>query len=127
MPITSGDRILDILDEIEVSLPGEITEAMDILADRDQIIAEAKRNAQEIIRQAEERRKVMVSESEIVKASEAKAREIILDTKKKCADKHKAANSYVEEIMKRADDEVAAISADIRKTRQELKNSMKQQ
>ena len=123
--LIEGDRVFDVLDEIEDCLPKEISLAKNIVADRDAIIAEAKRNADEIIRQAEERRKIMVSQNEITLAAEAKGKEIIADAKKKSADMHKAANSYVEDIMRRADESISSYAQEIRKSRQSLKSSMK--
>mgnify|MGYP002626920650 CR=1 FL=1 len=130
--LVSGERIYDILDEMEDTLPSEIRQAKNIVADREQILAEAKTNGEEIIRQAEERRKIMVSEHEITHAAEAQAREIIADAKKKANDITKAANNYVDDIMKRTDEAVTscaqninAIGQDIRKTRQNFKHSKK--
>ena len=123
--IISGDRIFDILDEIEDNLPAEISVAKNIVADRDAIIAEAKRNADEIIRQAEERRKIMVSQHEVTLAAEAKAKDIMTDAKKKSVEMHKAANSYVEDIMRRTDESITSYAQEIRKARQNLKSSMK--
>ena len=123
--IISGDRIFDILDEIEDNLPTEISVAKNIVADRDAIISEAKRNADEIIRQAEERRKIMVSQHEVTLAAEAKSKEIIGNAKKKSIEMHKAANSYVEDIMRRTDESITSYAQEIRKARQNLKSSMK--
>ncbi len=123
--IISGDRIFDILDEIEDNLPAEISYAKNVVADRDAIIAEAKRNADEIVRAAEERRRIMVSESEITRAAEQKAKDIIADAKKKSSDMHKAANAYVEDIMRRTDESITSYAQEIRKARQNLKSSMK--
>ena len=123
--IVSGDRIFDILDEIEDNLPAEISVAKNIVADRDAIIEEAHRNADEIIRQAEERRKIMVSQHEVTLAAEAKSKEILSDAKKKAVEMHKAANSYVEDIMRRTDESITSYAQEIRKARQNLKSSMK--
>ncbi len=123
--IISGDRIFDILDEIEDNLPTEISVAKNIVADRDAIIEEARRNADEIIRQAEERRKIMVSQHEVTLAAEAKAKDIMADAKKKSVEMHKAANSYVEDIMRRTDESITSYAQEIRKARQNLKSSMK--
>ncbi|MBR2108340.1 MAG: ATPase [Ruminococcus sp.] len=123
--IISGDRVFDILDEIEDNLPAEISVAKNIVADRDAIIEEAHRNADEIIRQAEERRKIMVSQHEVTLAAEAKSKEILNDAKKKSVEMHKAANSYVEDIMRRADESITSYAQEIRKARQNLKSSMK--
>lgn len=123
--IISGDRVFDILDEIEDNLPAEISVAKNIVADRDAIIEEAHRNADEIIRQAEERRKIMVSQHEVTLAAEAKSKEILNDAKKKSVEMHKAANSYVEDIMRRTDESITSYAQEIRKARQNLKSSMK--
>ncbi len=130
--LVSSDRVFEILDEIEDTLPSEIRQAKNIVADREQILAEAKSNGEEIIRQAEERRKIMVSEHEITHAAEAQAREIISDAKKKSNDITNAANKYVDDIMKRTDEAVndcakniGAIGQDIRKARQNFKQSKK--
>lgn len=123
--LISGERIFDILDEIEDTMPSEIRQAKNIVADREQILAEAKNNGEEIIRQAEERRRIMVSESEITRAAEAQAREIISDAKKKASEVTKAANEYVDGIMKRTDDVVTSCAQEIRKARQNFKSTKK--
>ncbi len=123
--LLSGERIFEILDEIEENLPKEIRQAKGIVSDRDDILAEAKRKEEEVIRQAEARRKVMLSENEIVKAAQAQAKEIIAAAKKKSDDMHKAANSYVANIMERADETISSYAKEIKHTRQEFRNAMK--
>ena len=60
-PLTRGHIMLDanevkqILGEIRDSLPNEIRQAKAIVADRSQIISDAKREAETIVRVAEER------------------------------------------------------------------------
>lgn len=120
--IVSSERIYDIIDEIEDNMPSEVRQAKDVVADREQILAEAKRNKEEIIRQAEERRKIMVSQSEIVKAAESQAKDIIAAAKKKSMDMQKAANDYVDEIMRKTEEVLVAQTQEIKKTRQSFKN-----
>lgn len=120
--IISGERIYDIVDEIEDNLPSEIRQAKDVVADREQILNEARRNGDEIIRQAEERRKIMVSQSEIVKAAEAQAKELLTNAKKKSIEMQKAANDYVEDVMRTTEEMLSAQTAEVKKTRQNFKN-----
>ena len=58
--IVEAEKIYDILDEIQDTLPAEVRQAKNIVADRSQIIAEAKKEADDIIRAAEERKKAMI-------------------------------------------------------------------
>ncbi len=123
--LVSSERIFDILDELEDNLPSEIRQAKGIVADREQILEEARRNGDDIIRQAEERRKIMVSQSEIVRAAEAQAKDILNDAKKKAMDMHKAANDYVDDVMRKTDEALTSQLQDLKKTRQSFKASMK--
>jgi len=124
--IISSERVYDIVDEIEDNLPSEIRQAKDVVADREQILNEARRNGDEIIRQAEERRKVMVSQSEIVKAAEAQAKEILANAKKKSMEMQKATNEYVDDIMRKTEETLAAQISEVKKTRQSFKNRTKE-
>ena len=129
LPLTGGKAVLDIetaldiLDEIQDSLPSEVSQAKGIVADRNQIIAEAKKEAEEIVRAGEEKKKRLVDQSEIVKQAEAQAADIISDAKKKASEMKAAANDYVADLMKRADDILTELTGEIRKTRQDIKAS----
>ena len=54
--MVSSDEIYDILDQIQDAMPAEVRQAKNIVADRKQILAEANRESENIIRSAEERK-----------------------------------------------------------------------
>ena len=68
MPLSGGkalvdaERVREIVDKIRSSLPQEIRQAKAIVSDRSQIIADAKREAETVVRVAEERARVMVNQ-----------------------------------------------------------------
>ncbi len=131
IPLTGGkvmveaEKIYDILDEIQDTLPAEVRQAKNIVSDRSQIIAEAKKESEDIIRAAEERKKAMIDQSEIMRAAKAEATELLNEVKSKCAEMRKAANEYVENIMKKTDDAITAQLTELRKTRQNLRITKK--
>ena len=132
MPLSGGkvlieaDKIYDILDEIQDTLPAEVRQAKNIVADRSQIIAEAKKESEDIIRGAEERKKSMIEQSEVMREAKAEAAELLNDAKAKASEIRKAANDYVENVMKRTDDAITAQLTELRKTRQNLRITKKQ-
>ena len=71
------EKLRAVVDEIRLNIPAEIKQAKGIVADRADIITNAKREADAIIRNAEERAKALVAEEEITKLAQAKAAEII--------------------------------------------------
>ena len=123
--IVEAEKIYDILDEIQDTLPAEVRQAKNIVADRSQIIAEAKKEAEDIIRAAEERKKQLVEQSEIMREAKAEAAELLNDVKAKAAEMRKAANEYVENVLKRTDDAITAQLTELRKTRQNLRITKK--
>ena len=68
-----GEEVRQILDEIKEEIPAEVRKAKAIVADRAQIISEAQREAETIIRVAEEKQKALVNQDEVVRQAQAKA------------------------------------------------------
>lgn len=123
--MVSSDEIYDIIDQIQDAMPAEVRQAKNIVADRKQILAEANRESENIIRAAEERKKAMLNQSEITREAQAKAKEIVDDAKHKSAEIRRAANVYVESIIKRTEECLSIQLSEVRKTRSNLANSQK--
>lgn len=119
--VVNTERIKDIIEEMKTNLPQEVRQAKNIVADRNNILEKAKEEAEEIIQKSEERAKAMIAQSEIVHQAQQKAGEIIADANTKANEIKRAANIYIDKMMKKADDELSAELANIKKTRQSFK------
>lgn len=115
------EAIRAIVDDLRMTMPQEIKQAQGIVADRADIISNAKREADGIIRAAEERAKALVAEEEITKLAQAKAAEIITAAQLKSKEMRRAAQDFVDDLMRRTDDGLTANLAEVRKTRAALK------
>ena len=124
--MVSSDEVYDIIEQIQDAMPAEVRQAKNIVADRSQIIAEAKKESEDIIRAAEDRKKSMIEQSEVMREAKAEAGELLNDAKVKASEIRKAANDYVENVMKRTDDAITAQLTELRKTRQNLRITKKQ-
>ena len=98
-----GEEVKQILDEIREALPQESRQARAIVADRNQIIADARKEAEDIVRRAEERAKTMINHDEIVKQAQAQANEIITQANAKSRERLRVTNEYVDNLMRRTD------------------------
>lgn len=114
------EKLRAVVDDIRLNIPSEIKQARGIVSDRTEIITNAKREADTIIRNADERAKQMVAEQEIVKLAQEKATEIIANAQTKSREMRKAAQDFVDDLMKRADEGLTANLGEIRKTRAAL-------
>ncbi len=128
LPLTGGkglinvERVRDLISEIRDELPNELRQAKAIIADRSQIISEAKGEAETIVSAAEKKAKYMVERDEIVKQAQKMAEEVVLAAKIKARDMKQATNEYIDDVIKHTDEMLTGAVADLRKTRQNLKN-----
>lgn len=119
--IVEVEKLRNIVDDIRMAMPNEIKQAKGICADRADIISNAKKEAESIKRAAEERANQLTSQEEIVKLAHAKASEIITNAQLKSKEMRKAAQDFVDDIMRRVDDGLTANLAEVRKTRAALR------
>ena len=117
------ERIKENFEKIRESLPDEIRQAKAIVADRAQIIEDAKTESSTIIKVAQEKAKNILSHDELVKRAEETSESIISEAKIKARDMKQAANEYVEELMKKTDDVLMNSITELRQARKDLRNS----
>ncbi len=120
------EKVRAIIDDMRMTMPTEVKQAKGIVADRADIINNAKREADSIIRVAEERAKAMVAQEEITKLAQAKAGEVLAAAQKKSRDMRKAAQDFVDDLMLRSDEMLTANLNEIRKTRAALRQQIPQ-
>jgi regulator of protease activity HflC (stomatin/prohibitin superfamily) len=129
MPFSAGkrvvdvDKIRDIVDDVRANLPDEMRQSKKIVAEREQIIADAQREADGLVKQAEERSKLMVSDQEIVKRAQKRAVEILTTAQGQAREISKSATAYCENILKNSEEVMARSIADIKNTRMNLRNA----
>ena len=106
MPLSGGKRIVDVdqirdyLDEVRANLPGELRQAQAIVNDRAQIVDSANAQAQAIVHKAEERARILVSESEIVKNAQQRASEIMAQAQAESRTLRQTTADYCDNMLK---------------------------
>ncbi|WOC31217.1 MULTISPECIES: ATP synthase subunit B family protein [Caproicibacterium] len=127
LPLGHGRAVVDanearqVLDELRECLPNEIREARSIVGNREKVLAGAKKEAESIVHDAEERAKVLLNQEVILQQARKQADELIVTTQKQTRDMRHASSAYVEDLMQRADEGLTASLSELRSTRQNLK------
>lgn len=75
--IVMKDEIYDLLDEMRLKIPDEIKRCAKVVANRDQIIANAEERAEKIIADAKIQAEALVHESEIMRQAYLQANEMV--------------------------------------------------
>ncbi len=120
-----GQEIREIVDEIRELIPDEIRKAREIISQKEQIMIEAQRDADTVVRVAEEKARNIINQDELVRQAQAKANDLIMQGQAKFKEMRNASNYYVDELMRRADESVSDTLAELRKTRQNIKAAQK--
>lgn len=123
--VLDGEQVRQILDEMREMLPQEVHQARAIVADRSQILADAKREADTTVHVAQERAKSLVAQDAVTREAQQRASEIISQAQAKSREMRRATNEYVDDLMKRTDEELTQLLAEERKIRQSIKASQR--
>lgn len=116
------DKMRDCINDLRLNLPTEISNAKNIVRDRKEIVSDANREAENIVRKAEERAKVILSNDEITKAAKQQAAEILAQAQAKAKEIKGAANRYLDKILSQSEECLQANLTEVRRTRQAVRN-----
>ena len=115
--ILERDRVLDLLDEIISQLPAEIKQSRTIVESRNELISQARREAEAILRQAQEQANELVSKEEIYKEAKKRSEELVAQTPGQISQLRKACNDYMEESLRRTEETISQALHEVQDTR----------
>ena len=115
--IVEREKVLDLLDEISNQLPGELKQARTIVESRGEVINNAKREAENILKQAQAQAKQMVSDSEITKQAQMEAVGMVRVAQEKIRELKLVTNDYVDDALRRTEESIAEALDEIKESR----------
>ena len=119
--IVERDRVLDMLDEIIAQLPGELKQSRTIVESRNELISQARREAETILRQAQEQAKQMVTEEAIYQEAKRRSEELVGQTQERIDQLRKAGNEYMDEALHRTEETIAQALNEVKDTRMKFR------
>lgn len=131
IPLSGGkcsidaDRLREILDDIRANMPSEVRQAKAIVADRADIISTAKKEAESIVRKAEERARYLISQEEVTRQAQQKANELLGQAQTKSREMRKGASDFAEDLLRRTEETLAMRLGEVRQARQSLRSPAK--
>ena len=119
--ILERDKVLDMLDEIIAQLPSELKQSRTIVESRNELITQARREAEGIIRQAQEQAKELVTKEAIYIEAKKRAEELVGQTQARIDALKKASNEYMDDALRRTEEVIAQSLDNVRETRVRFK------
>ena len=119
--ILERDRVLDLLDEIIAQLPGELKQSRTIVESRNELISQARREAETILRQAQDQARSMVTKEAVYTEAKKRSDDLINQTQAKIAQLKKVGNDYMDDALRRTEETITKALEDVRETRMKFR------
>jgi len=113
-------KIVEIITDIRLNLPKDITAAQRIFSDSDKILADANHRAEKIIDQAEAEANMMKNAHEISRRAQEHAAEITEEAKKKARELRHDAAEYVDGKLALAEKQMKAYIANLEEQHKQI-------
>lgn len=118
------DKVAELVADIRISLPAEIKQAQNVVQDKNNIIADAKKEAEMIIRKAEQRREELIESSDVMKEARRRSTEIISQAQNRSSDLRVSTNEFADKMLSRIENLLAGDINNIKVLRSSINGSM---
>jgi cell division septum initiation protein DivIVA len=125
VPLTDQVRIdreavYEILDQMRATIPEEIKQARWIVKERQEMLAEAKREADRIVDEAKDKAERQASQQEVVKLAEKQASDLLDDARMREREVRLGAEDYADEVLGTLEVNLEKFTAAVRRGRERL-------
>lgn len=115
--IVDEDRLLDIIDQMRVSIPEEIKKSQQMMTQKDRVMAQAQEEANRTLQLAREKADKVVEKDQIAVAAQARAEQILAQTQMECDQIKRGADDYVLQTLQ-------ALKAEMEKSLNQINNGI---
>jgi len=115
--ILDRDKVPDMLDEIIAQLPSELKQSRTIVESRNELIGQARREAENIVRQAQQKAQELVAQEAIFQEARRQCQDMYDKTQARIAELRKVSNEYMDDALRRTEESIAQSLNDVRETR----------
>lgn len=122
--IVDEDRMLDIIDQMRVTIPEEVKKAQQVLAQRDRILAQAQEEAERTVQLARERAEQMVQRDTIVQEAQKQAEQILAQAQLEAENIRREADAYALQSLQRLEEELNRLLRQVRNGISTLQQSL---
>lgn len=115
--VVDEDRMLDLIDQMRITIPEEIKKAQQLLAQKDRILAQAQEEANRTLALAREKSDKLVEQDPTTLAAQARAEQIIAQSRLECEKTKRDADEYVLQTL-------TSLQAELEKSLNQVRNGV---
>ena len=111
------DKALDLLDEIIAQLPSELKQSRTIVESRNELISQARREAETVVQRAREEAEMLVSQQAIYQEAKRQCIEMVEQTNAQIEQLQQVSNDYMTDALRRTEEAMAQALEEVANTR----------
>jgi len=115
--IIERDRALDMLDELSAQLPGELKQAKTIVQSRDELVSQARREAENMIRSARQQAEELVKQENIYQEARRQCELMVVETQNRINQLKTVSNDFVDNSLAQTEEAILKSLNELRETR----------
>jgi HrpE protein. len=123
--VVDGRELRTVVEEIRMNLPQEIRQSKAVMTDREKIISEARKEADEILSKAQERARAMVSQEAVYKEAKEKADKMVASAEEQANEILRGAFTFSDEMLLDTENAVNQSLETVRQARKGLRTAVK--
>ncbi|MBA4398552.1 MAG: hypothetical protein D9V45_09250 [Chloroflexi bacterium] len=112
--IVDEDRMLDLIDQMRVSIPEEIKKAQQIIIQRDRILAQTQEESSRTLNIAREKADVLIERDPVIQAAQARGEQIIQQARAEAEITRREADEYVLQTLSTVGEELERLLNQVR-------------
>jgi len=115
--IVDEDRLLDLIDQMRITIPEEIKKSQQLLAQRDRVMAQAQEEANRTLALAREKSDKLIEKDPVTQAAQVRVDQLIAQAKAECDRTKHEADEYVLQTLK-------SLETELEKSMSQVKNGI---
>lgn len=118
------DKALDLLDDIRSRFPVEVKKAKELVEKKNDYIASAKREADDLRQRAEEHARRLLNEDALIMEARRISDEIVAEAERTGRSLKQAANDYCEDTLRRMEEAIADAFDEVKHSRAKFRSAL---
>ncbi len=124
--VVDREELMDLIQEVRLNLPGDLKQAKWVKDERQRILDEAAKEAESIIKNAEEKMASLIDDHEITQKAYAQANEIIAAAQNNARELRLGTKQYADDVMASLESRIMKMAEIVRENRKELNEKRKE-
>ena len=111
--VVDEDRMLELIDQMRITIPEEVKKAQQVVAQRDRVMAQAQEEANRTLQIARDKADQMTQKDMIVQEAQRRAEQIIAQARAEAEATRADADNYVIDTLMQLQDQIAKMSSQV--------------